>query len=144
MKTILFSSAWTAVAIIATLTGCSSGQDNEAPQKELLVLSNKLAEATSKLSEREAAVATLKVTSELKAADFTVSTNRVHTLKTELNKALEVQRHSATQLQAREAELAAARDQMERGNQRLVNLDNDLKGLRGELAAAQARVKAVE
>ena len=32
---------------------------------------------------------------------------------------------------------------MESGNQRLVNLDNDLKGLRGELAAAQARVKAV-
>jgi len=97
-----------ALAFAAALTGCGPKESSNGQASELVSYSNKLAEATSKLAQREVAFETLRVKSELQSSEVQTLTNRVVSLRTELAETIETNRKLQARIQSAQDEITKA------------------------------------
>lgn len=133
-------------SLVAVLSGCNSSQasaDNTSAA-EITTFSNKLNEATMKLAEKEAAAETLRVKSDLQAAELATLTNRVTSLRTELGKQIELVRETQAKLQAQTSQLAQTRDDREALQKTIAQLENELKSARLETENANTNLRQVQ
>lgn len=137
-----------ALTFAAALTGCGPKESSDAQASELVTYSNKLAEATSKLAQREVAFETLRVKCELQSSEIQTLTNRVVSLRTELAEAIESNRKLQARIQSAHDEITKAQA-LHRGmegdksrlEQEVVSLRQAADRLAKAVETAQAEIK---
>ncbi len=137
-----------ALTFVASLTGCGEKESPNGQASELVTYSNKLAEATSKLAQREVAFETLRVKSELQSSEVQTLTNRVVSLRTELAETIEANRKLQPRIQSAHDEITKAQALQKGMEGEKLRLEHEVATLRQaadrlakELETAQAEIK---
>jgi chromosome segregation ATPase len=137
-----------ALSFAAVLAGCGPKESPTGQVSDAVTYSNKLAEATSKLAQREVAFETLRVKSELQSSEVQTLTNRVLSLRTELAETIEANRKLLPRIQSAHDEITKAQA-LQKGmegdklrlEQEVATLRQAADRLAKEMETAQAEIK---
>lgn len=134
----------TALVACAAISGCSSEKALSGEHAEVLTLSNKLADATSKLAQREAAFETIRVKNDLQSEEVRALTNRVVSLRNELGSAIESQRKLQEQLQRLSAVVEAGRAREKAAEEARLSAEQALASCRAHSGVLAGNLELVQ